>query len=195
MGWRGVEWRHKSLDYAHRQNRTLLYPSGMQCWSIDYYYLELEVASVCCYFVFTQDRQHEWENYQAVGVGEIRKLSTDNTVHSVFEAMGAYLWATIAQRDLSEKEEASLMQPVNLFESPSQWGKYHNDVKIYVEACLAHAVTGILAQFLITNDHWFFKMFLRSAVAEDTLHLVATDKLEIQEGVRVKLLGEVIHGL
>ena len=45
------------------------------------------------------------------------------------------------------------------------------------------------------HDHRFFKMFLKSAVAEDTLHSVATDKLGVQEGVRVKLLGEVIRGL
>ena len=118
----------------------------------------------------------------------------DSTVHSVFEAMGPCLRAAIAQRDLSE-EEASLVAPVNLFESPSQWRRYRNDVKIYIEACLAHAVTGIPAQFLITNDHRFFKMFLRSTVVEDTLHSVATDKLGIQEGVWVKLLGEVIREL
>ena len=151
------------------------------------------------YFVFTQDRLHEWvENYQIVGVGEIRKLSAvvkDSTVHAVFEAMGPCLRAAIARRDLSDEEEDSLVSPVNLFESPSQWGRYHNDVKIYIEACLAHALTEIPAQFLITNDHRFFKMFLRSTVAEDTLHSVATDKLGIQEGVRVKLLGKVIHGL
>lgn len=149
-------------------------------------------------FLFMQDWQHEWEeNYQTIGIGEIQKLSAvvkDNTVQSVFEAMGPCLRAAITQHDLSE-EEASLMQPVNLFESLSQWGKYHNDVKIYVEACLAHAMTGIPAQFLITNDRRFFKTFLWSAVAKDTLHLVAMDKLGIQEGVRVKLLGEVIRGL
>ena len=158
----------------------------------------MEVAAVCiiCYYIFKQDQLHEWEeNYQTIGVVEIRKLSMvvkDSTVHSVFEAMGPCRRATIAQRDLSEEEEASLVAPVNLFESPSQWGRYHNDVKIYIEACLAHAVTGIPAQFLITNDYSFFKMFLRSTVAEDTLHSVATDKLGIQERVRVKLLGEVI---
>ena len=109
--------------------------------------------------------------------------------------MGPCLRAAISQRDLTEDEEADLLEPVDLFESPSQWPRYHNDIKIFVEACLAHATTGIPAQFLITNDHRFFKKFMKSAVAEDTLHSVATDKLGVQEGVRVKLLGEVIRGL
>ena len=86
------------------------------------------------------------------------------------------------------------MQPLNLFKSPSLWARYHND-QIHVEACLAHAVTGIQAQFLITNDHRFFKMFLNRAVTEDTLHSVATDKLGVQEGVQVKLLGDIVCGL
>ena len=95
----------------------------------------------------------------------------DSTVHSVFEAMAPCLRAAIAQRDHSEEEEASLVAPVNLFECPSQWGRYHNNVKIYIETCLVHAVTGIPAQFLITNDHRFFKTFLWSTVAQDNVAL------------------------
>ena len=133
-----------------------------------------------------------------MGIGEIRKLSAvvkDDLVHAVFQAMGPRLRTAIEQKNLTEEEEADLLQPVNLFESPSQWARYHNDVKIYVEACQAYAVTRIPAQFLITNDHRFFKIFLKSALAEDTLYSVATDKLHIQEEVRVKLLGEVIREL
>ena len=94
--------------------------------------------------------------------------------------MGPCLRAAIAQRNLSSEEEADLVQPVNLFESLSQGAWHHNDVKIYyVEACLARAVTGIPAQFLITNNHRFFKMFPKSTVAEDTFN---SDKHGVQEG-------------
>ena len=54
------------------------------------------------------------------GIGELSAVVNDDTVHSMFQAMGSYLRAAIAQCDLSEEKEASLVQPVNLFESPSQ---------------------------------------------------------------------------
>ena len=58
-----------------------------------------------------------------MGIGEIRKLSAvvkDDVVHAVFRAMGPYLCAAITQINLLEEEEADLVQPLNLFESPSQ---------------------------------------------------------------------------
>ena len=67
--------------------------------------------------------------------------------------------------------------------------------KIFIETCLAHAVTQIPAQFLVTNHHRFFCMFLNSKVAENTPHSVVANKLGIREGVRMKLLGEIIRGL
>ena len=42
------------------------------------------------------------------------------------------------------------------------------------------------------NDHCFFRTFLNSKVAENTLHSV---ELGIREEVMVKLLGEIVHGL
>ena len=130
----------------------------------------------------------------------MRKLSSvvkDEKVTAVFETMGPTLHAAIAARQpgLTDEEEAELVQPVNLFNAPSKWHRYHDDIKIYMEACLAHANSGLPAQMLITNDHKFFTMFLRSQLAEDVLHSVVTDVLAIREGVRVKLAGELIAGL
>ena len=97
----------------------------------------------------------------------------------------------IAQRNLLEEEDA---EPVNLFESLSQWAWYH-DVKICGSVPISRSHKDSRPN---PNDQRqlirIFKMFLKSAVAEDTLHSVSTDKLDVQEGVWVKLLGEVFRG-
>ena len=51
-----------------------------------------------------------------------------------------------------------------------------------MEEYLAHARS---AQVLVT-DHKFSTMFLKSRVADDSLHSVVTDVLSIQEGDHVK---------
>ena len=99
-----------------------------------------------------------------------------------------------SQKNGGVEQEAALVDPVDLFRSPHNWSKYHNDLKIFIECCLAHAKNGLPAQILITNDHKSLSMFLRSSLAEDTLHSVVTDVFGVQEGVRVKLLGEIVHG-
>lgn len=116
-------------------------------------------------------------------------------VKLVFQAMGSSLQAAITTQKLDEDEEGALVELVNLFGSPNQWNRFHNDVKIYMEACLAHARSGLPAQIQIMNDHKFFTMFLKSRVADDTIHSVVTDVLGIQEGVHIKLVAELIHGL
>ena len=129
----------------------------------------------------------------------MRKLSSvvkDEKVKSVFETMGPTLHAAIDQAlNTHSEEEAELLQPVNLFNSPNQWHKYHCDIKIFTEACLAHANSVLPAQMLVTNDHKLLTMFLKSRIAEDVLHSEVTDTLGIREGARVKLAGELIAGL
>ena len=146
-----------------------------------------------------QFRAFDWtSDLSEVGLGEVRKLSSvvkDELVKLVFKNMGMSLHTAIAVTQLNEEQEAALVDPVDLFGSPHNWSKYHNDLKIFMECCLAHAKNGLPAQILVTNDHKFFSMFLRSSLAEDTLHSVVTDVLGVQEGVRVKLLGEIVHGL
>ena len=109
--------------------------------------------------------------------------------------MGSSLASAIANVALTDEEEAALVKPSNLFGSPKMWPRFHRDVKIFMEACLSHAKKRIPAQMIVTNDHKFFSMFLNSPLAEDVLHSVVTDVLQIQEGVRVKLLGELVAGM
>ena len=49
---------------------------------------------------------------------------------------------------------------------------YHNEIKLYMEACLAHAESGLPAQMLVTNDHTFFNMFLKSKIVDNVLYSV-----------------------
>ena len=82
----------------------------------------------------------------------MRKLSSvirDEKVKLVFQAMGSSLHASIASTNLDEEEEVALVYPVNMFGSPNQWNRFHNDVKIYMEACLAHA-----KQLAGSNSHY-----------------------------------------
>ena len=126
-----------------------------------------------------------------VSLGEVRKLSSvvkNELVKLVFKNVGMSLHTAIAVTHLDEEQEVALVNPVDLFGSPHNWSKYHNDLKIFMECCLAHTKNGLPTQILVTNDHKFFSMFLRRSLAEDTLHSVVTDVLGMQEGVRVKLL-------
>ena len=55
----------------------------------------------------------------------------DEKVKSVFETMGPTLHAAIDQAlNTHSEEEAELLRPVNLFDSPNQWHKYHCDIKM-----------------------------------------------------------------
>ena len=63
-----------------------------------------------------------------------------------------------------------------------------------MEACLAHSKLG-KGRFLVTDDHGFFKFFLQSKIVEETLHSVCARTLGINQGVRVKMAGEVIKGM
>ena len=147
-----------------------------------------------------QFRAFDWrENLNEISIGEARKLNAvihDDKVQQVMQAMKASLSVVSStSTKMGDEEEESLVEPVTLFSSPSMWGRCHNDVKIYMEACLAHAQSGLPAQFLVNNDHRFFSIFLKSKIADDTFHSVVTDILGIQEGVQVKLTGELIDGL
>ena len=61
-----------------------------------------------------------------------------------------------------------------------------------MEACLAFSKLKV-GMFLVTDNHRFFKTFLQSTIAEESLHTVCAKTLGIPQGIRVKLAGEIIH--
>ena len=64
-----------------------------------------------------------------------------------------------------------------------------------MESCIEAEKSGIQVQFLVTDDHAFFKAFVNSAIAEQVLRKEVEAVLEIRKAVQVKLAGEVIPGM
>ena len=64
-----------------------------------------------------------------------------------------------------------------------------------MEACIAAEKSGIQVQFLVTDDHAFFKGFVKSPIAEQVLRKEVKAVLGLRKAVKVKLAGEVIPGM
>ena len=71
-----------------------------------------------------------------------------------------------------------------MFGMPSVIAKNRSDFQIHMEACKAFSLLG-MGWLLVTDDHAFFKLFLKSSVAEETLHTVCAHTLrDISRGAR-----------
>ena len=99
----------------------------------------------------------------------------------------------IAHTSLTSQEEKDLVPTLTMFGTSSLIAKHRADFQIYMEACKACSQFG-LGRFLVTDDHKFYKLFLMSNLAEDVLHTVCVRTLGITQGVRVKLVGEIMQG-
>ena len=90
--------------------------------------------------------------------------------------------------------DSALVPVMTLFSSPTMMSKHRADVQLYMEACLARTVLKE-GNFLVTEDHKFFRFFLFSPTAEKALYSVATKTLNLSDGVKVKMAGELIEGM
>ena len=52
----------------------------------------------------------------------------------------------------------------------------------------------MVVEFLVTDDHDFFKSFIQSDVAEKVLRKEVKTILEVQKTVKVKLVGKLSRG-
>ena len=52
-----------------------------------------------------------------------------------------------------------------------------------MESCIAAEKSGIRVQFFMTDDHAFFKVFVKSAIAEQVLRKEVKAVLEIRKAV------------
>ena len=64
-----------------------------------------------------------------------------------------------------------------------------------MEACMATEKSGFTVQFLVTDNHAFFKAFVKSGLAERVLCNEMMAILGIKKAVHVKLAGELIPGM
>jgi hypothetical protein len=108
---------------------------------------------------------------------------------TITEAMVRSMFKAMATKRLT-KEEDMVTASMTLFNTPSHIDLYLSDLRLYMEACMASEKSGIAVQFLVTDDHAFFKAFIKSEVAESVLWKAV---LAIRKPVHVKLAGEVIQ--
>ena len=115
-------------------------------------------------------------------------------VDAVITRMLPELRAQIPIMTMTAQEESDVVPTLTLFGTQSLISKSRADFQIYMEACKAFSKFGV-GRFLVTDNHKFFKLFLKSSVAEEALHTICVRTLGITQGVRVKLAGEVIQGV
>lgn len=84
-------------------------------------------------------------NIQFRAADWIDDFSDDELVKLVFKTMNVSLRTAIAVTQLSEEQEAALVGPFDLFGSPHNYSRFHDDLKIFMECCLAHAKNGLAA--------------------------------------------------
>jgi hypothetical protein len=118
-------------------------------------------------------------------------IVTATDVDTALLRMLPELQSQIGKASLSPQDEADLVPVVTLFNTSNLISKHRPDFTL---ACLAHSKLG-KGRFLVTDDHGFLNFFLQSQIAEETLHSVCARTLGINQGVRVKMAGEVIKGM
>ena len=142
----------------------------------------------------------DWvEELADVGIEDIHRLEMVIPPEDVDTAIGHMLPqlqanVTIHGPTMTDEAQSDLAPVMTLFGTPSLVQKHRADLQIYMEACKAYSLIGS-ARFLVTDDHKFYKLFLHSSIAEESLHTVCIRALGIEQGVRVKLAGEIIPGV
>lgn len=136
---------------------------------------------------------------ECVGIEELSGVEygviTEGMVRSMFGLLGPSLTKALSTKRLSKKEQEMATSSMILFNTPSHVDLYLSDLRLYMEACMAAEKSGVSIQFLVTDDHAFFKAFVKSDVAEAVLRNEVKAVLEIKKAVHVKLAGEVIPGM
>ena len=113
----------------------------------------------------------------------------------MFGLLGPALSKVLRTKRLTKEEEDMATSSLTLFHTPIHVDLYLSDLRLYMEACMASEKCRTSPQFLVTDEHAFFKAFVKSDVAERVLRNEVKAVLEIRKGVMVKLAGEVIPGM
>ena len=147
-----------------------------------------------------QFRNGNWTDPAEVGIEELYGIHfgmTDQTVRSVAELLGSGIRNAVLVNPPDEKNELQLLTPAFIvFQSDTWLVKYMADLRLYMETCIASSKNpGNLIQFLVTDDHGFFKVFIQSMIAESVLQRETMKILELNKCVRVRLAGEIIPGV
>jgi uncharacterized protein YpmB len=131
-----------------------------------------------------------------VGLEELEGIEygtiTEGMVRSIFGLLGPALSKAMGTKRLT-KEENMATASMTLFTTLPVTSIYICWTSYYI--CMASEKSGIAVHFLVTDDHAFFKAFIKSEVAESVLRNEVKAVLAIRKAVHVKLAGEVIPGM
>ena len=143
-----------------------------------------------------QSKQNHWCGLETVGIDELTGIEYGiSMVRSVFGLLGPALTKALASKKFNKEEEDLATSSMTLFNRPSHVNFYLSDLRLYMEACMAAKKSGVPVQFFVTDDHTFFKAFVKSEVVERVLQNDVKAILDIKKAVYVKLAGEVIPGM
>ena len=140
------------------------------------------------------DWVEDLEELSLVSVHRLDMMVPSTDVDAAMARMLPELSQAATLATLTPSQEADLVPATTLFNTLTLLAKHRADFQLYMEACLAYSKLGV-GKILVTDDHKFLKIFLQSNIAEEALHTVCVKTLNIAQGVRVKLAGEVIRGV
>ena len=112
--------------------------------------------------------------------------------------------AIAAMPGLTDIQRKAIDPAVRAFADNAILGRVTNDIRIYIEACIAHKEQARDTVILITDDHKFFSYFALSDISEGVLVAQVQDlvKEAKPQGVvanrppiRIKVAGEIIPGM
>ena len=107
-------------------------------------------------------------------------IITEGMVRSLFGLLGPAVKGACYKTADKQKDDDMATTSMTLFNTHSHVDLYLSDLRLYMEACMASEKSGIAVQFLVTDDHAFFKAFVKSEVAERVLrNEVKAEKMEV----------------
>ncbi len=157
-----------------------------------------------------QFRENAWKCCEEVGIEELYDLCyhvSPSDVNNVVSTVESELMAAVAPRHLTPMEKKAVLPAINAFANQATMARLAEDIKIYIEACIASQKLRGNVVMLVTDDHKFFRVCARSVIAENILMeqvqtLVREARPRDRNGVedthppiRVKLAGEIIPGV
>lgn len=160
---------------------------------------EILFTYIYCCFPFLQYMRNDWCDLATVCIEELSGIEygalKESTVKAIGELLGPAIAKAVSILELTPEDERLVTPFMTLFNSPSMVCKYIFDLRLYMEACIASEKSGRSIEFLVTDDHSFFKAFIQSSIAERVLQKEVKAVLDLKKTVRVKLAGEVIKGM
>ena len=166
--------------------------------------------SVDSFFSASQFREQAWKCCEEVGIEELYDFCyyiSPSNVNNVVSTVESELMAAVTPMHLTPMEKKAVLPAINAFANQVTMARLTDDIKIYIEACIACQKLRDHVVMLMTDDHEFLHICDRSVIAENVLMeqvqtLVKEARPRDHNGVEethppicVKLGGKIIPGV